>query len=157
MTESLFWWYVEKRRKKRIKTKDLKEMTKIFEEKILNLAKVVSLYFEKDPPENNRFYAHIGDCYDGICVHSEDYFNFFETIIMSGKNKCVEFIANPFRGDIMFFLKRDISCGNSSCLYLDFSYIHEEYITFTSWNQLSNNNNYPSVELCNKIFDIINP
>lgn len=124
MTESLFWWYIEKRKKKKIKGKDLVQLSKLYEEKILNLAKATKLYFERDSPDNERFYERKGDCYDGICMSSEDLYNLYENIIMSGKKEYLEFIDNPFKGDNMFFLKRDISCGNSSCLYLDLTKFH---------------------------------
>lgn len=151
MSESLFWWYIEKRKKKKIKTKDLDKLTNLYEEKILNLAKATKLYFRKDSPKSNRFYDNIGDCYDGICLCSQEVYKFYENIIMSGKNLYLEFIDNPFRGDIMLYLTRDVSCGNSSCLYLDFRYFQP----YTSWEKLSGDIYSPSVELVNKIFDII--
>lgn len=152
MNESLFWWYIEKRKRKRIKTKDLCQMKNIFEEKILALAGATKMYFEKDPPEHNKFYDRPGDCYDGISRGSEELYNFFESVIMSGKKEYTEFYNNPFKGDVMLFLKRRVSCGNSSCLYFDATLF--ENLRLTTWQQLTDEY-YPSVELLNKIFDII--
>lgn len=111
----------------------------IDEEKVINLAHAIKKYFIRDNPTNSKFYDNPDDCYDGISLGSERVFEFIVSVIESGKYE--KFLANPFDGDIMKHLRRDVSCGNSSCLYL----IPLVPVTYQE----------PSVELLNKIFDII--
>jgi hypothetical protein len=99
----------------------MKEFYEFYRELVSKACYTIVDYFNKDPnndPKHNRFYERPGDCYDGIIMDSDYFHTFIESIIMSGKSQFDEFIKNPFNGDIMNNLKRDISCGNSSCLYL---------------------------------------
>ena len=153
----LFWRCIEKKKiSKKTSKETLFEMEDIYKEKIEKLCNVTTEYFKKDPrnyPNNSRFYSRPGDCYDGIHMGSEHLYEFFDSIIMSGFEQFNKFIDNPFDGDIINYLRRDISCGNSSCLYF-------QPLLNINWYEMKNmpeefTKYEPSIEFLNRIFDLI--
>jgi hypothetical protein len=121
---------------------DVVELPQHDEDKLIALSYAIREYFTRDDPKGERFYERPDDCYDGICMDSKDLFDYMNSVIASGDEVYANFIKNPFEGDIMKFLKRGASCGNSSCLYLIPYNAHLE-------------TKYPTVEFLNKIFGII--
>ena len=107
-----------------IATKDAREVAihhshdidEQYRDAVIQIGHAVSRYFDTDSPDN---YNPTGDCYDGINLGSEEVLEFADTIIMSGRDAYEKFLSDPFDGRIMSFLRRDISCGNSSCYYLE--------------------------------------
>ena len=84
---------------------------------IEKMCHVIYNYFVKDHPKGNRFYVEANNPYDGIHFGSDGIYDFVDSIIMKGKEWYYKFFNSPFDGDIMNYLERGVSCGNSSCLY----------------------------------------
>ncbi len=134
--------------------KDLKSLKKnpklyksnyYYRQQILDIARAIRKYFDANGGQDNRiYYEFYGDPYDGLNLSSRDVRNFALYIIFLGKYD--EFCKNPFNGNIFNYASRGVSCGNSSCLYLDYD---RENIPDLLFIELS------SSKFVNKIFDII--
>ena len=133
--ESIFWNLID--------TKHELSLNEFHKQLIIKLSHVIGNYFEKNDPEDLRFYERPEDCFDGICMDSDHMFKFMDSIIMEGKDTFDKFCNNPFDGDIMNYLRRDISCGNSTCLYL-------VPLSENRWTGY-----HPSIDFLNEIFDIM--
>lgn len=148
--EEDFWKSINE---KEIEENFLKDFDKIFREKIIKMSYVICEYFQNDNPNSTRFFSDPDDCYDGIHMTSNELLKLMYGIILSGKEKFNQFCENPFEGDIMSYLKRDVSCGNSSCLYFHKISFNRLFIA-----RLTDNIDtyYPDdVAFLNQIFDIV--
>ena len=149
----LFWKCIED--DKLSENISVNKLNKIYIQLIDKACHAFADYFNKDPynhPKHPRFYSRPDDYYDGILLDSDHIYEFIEGIIMSGELTFNKFIKNPFDGDIMNNLKRDISCGNSSCLYLKPTISGE-------WMYLINDDDIYhkliTIDLLNHIFSIV--
>lgn len=91
-------------------------LNSIHKQLIIKAYHAIVEYFKHDSPRNHRFYKDPTDPYDGICLGSDYIIDFVDGIIMCGKQQYDDFCSNPFKGDIMKYLSRGVSCGNSCCL-----------------------------------------
>jgi len=131
---------------------DDKNLNTTFCEEIKFGCLALANYFEKHSPRDRRFYHNPKDCYDGLCFRSEEAFETVEAYILLGKEAFEKFCANPFDGDILKHTRRDVSCGNSSCLYI----VHP---TEKRWKDIVGHEAYwaecRTVDFLNEIFDVV--
>lgn len=128
-------------------------LNNIHKQLIIRGAYAISHYFDNNPINDHRFYKDINDPYDGISMGSDTIIDFIESLIMCGKDDFNEFIINSFKGDVMNYLSRIISCGNSS--YLTFKECCDKrwwYLLNIEYDEILSDTKF-----CNHIFSIINP
>lgn len=108
-------------------------------------------YFNNNSINDTRFYQTIDDPYDGISMSSDVIIDFIDSLIMSGKDNFDNFCVNPFKGDVMYYLSRIVSCGNSSCLtFNECCNKRWYYLLNTDYDE-----NLSDTDFCNYIFNIV--
>ncbi len=128
-------------------------LNNVHKQLIIRGAYAISNYFDCNSINDPRFYKDINDPCDGISMGSDTIIDFIESLIMQGKDDFNDFCINPFNGDIMSYLSRTVSCGNSS--YLTF----KECCNKRWWHLLKSDYNEIlfDTKFCNYIFSIIRP
>lgn len=132
----------------------LERLNDIYRGLIMRACYALVEYFKKDSPMGSRFYADVNDPYDGIILGSDDVVNFIGTVIMAGRGEFEDFCMNPFKGDIMNYLRRGVSCGNSSCLYF-IKYSSNSSKTWYSLIGYQCDEHIMDVDFYNRVFDMI--
>lgn len=104
---------------------DLFELDETYRQLIIKCCESIAKYFKHDPPNNEKFYQYPGDPYDGISLSPNEIIKFIDGVIMSGRDRFDAFCNDPFEGNIMNYLTRRMSSGNSSRLVLDKYYTYK--------------------------------
>lgn len=115
---------------------DLDTFIETYETYYLKLYKIIKNYIYELNPRDPKWKENKDDPYDGICFESEDIQKTCEFVISEGKAYYDVFCNEPFfpyddkeidqhtkkktnsRDNILYFLERGVSCGNSSCYQL---------------------------------------
>lgn len=90
----------------------------LYFEKLQQLCSALNLWIEEHggDPEYCRV---IDDPYDGLHIPVDDVVRLGQHVMTLGSESYQTWLLTPFPNNVASYFYRDVSCGNSSCMFLD--------------------------------------